>query len=66
MFKQKIKVPNRGYYYTVTEEQIQAHQKRTIADIFNWIESTNRFVHAVQTQNEKDRHVKAKYIANRI
>jgi hypothetical protein len=51
---------DKGYYYTVTQEQIKAHQKRSIKEIFAWIESTNRFVYKLQTPEERERLKKSK------
>ncbi len=53
---------NKGFHYTVTDEQIAAHQKLTLHEIFEWLESTNRFVRKVQTLEEKGRSIRAKNI----
>ncbi len=53
---------NKGFHYTVTEEQIAAHQKLSIREIFQWLESTNRFVKSLQTEEEKQRSIRAKTI----
>lgn len=44
-----------GFHYTVSEEQIEQHKKRTIEEIFAWLEETNRFVFMVQTPEERKR-----------
>ncbi len=51
---------DKGFHYTVTDEQIAAHQKLSIAEIFQWLESTNRFVSLLQTEEEKKRSRDAK------
>ncbi len=55
---------NRGYHFHVNEQQIKAHQKRSIIEIFAWIESTNRFLHQIQQDNEKMRIKLSKTIQN--
>ncbi len=50
----------KGFFYTVTDEQIEAHRKRSVKDIFRWIESTNKFVHSVQNSHEHKRKLRAK------
>ena len=44
-----------GFQYTVTEEQVRAHQKLTIEEIFQWLESMNELLYAVQTPEERQR-----------
>lgn len=51
---------NKGFNYTVTDEQIKEHQKRTVLEIFEWLENTNKFIYAVQTPEERERMKKAK------
>jgi hypothetical protein len=51
---------NVGYFYDVSDDEIKAHQQRSVIDIFMWIESTNRFVHSIQTGMEKQRSQVAK------
>jgi hypothetical protein len=53
---------DKGFHYTVTDEQISEHQKRTIPEIFEWIESTMKFVSRIQTPEEKLRSIVAKNI----
>lgn len=43
-----------GFHYTVTEEQIKQHQQRSIAEIFEWLEETNKFIYNVQTEKERE------------
>ena len=51
---------NIGFHYTVTAEQIAEHQKRTLAEIFEWLENTNKFVHSLQTVSERENSRKSK------
>ena len=41
-------------------EQIAAHQKRTLRELFEWLESTNRFVSKLRTAEERKRSILAK------
>jgi hypothetical protein len=43
------------FYYTVSDEQIREHRGRSMKEIFNWLESTFRFVNKLQTVEEKER-----------
>lgn len=43
-----------GFYYSVNMEQIREHQKKSIAEIFEWLHSTNQFLKQVQTDEEKE------------
>lgn len=45
----------KGFYYTVTDEQIREHKKRTMFEIFEWLESTNQFIYKLQTAEERER-----------
>jgi hypothetical protein len=47
--------PRKGFYYTVTEEQVREHQKRSIEEILTWLHETNVFLNQVQTPEEKER-----------
>ena len=49
----KRKIPQSGFFYTVSEAQISEHKKRSIKDIFLWIESTNKFVKAIRQPDEE-------------
>ncbi len=53
----------KGFDYTVTEEQIAEHQKRTIAEIFRMMEAHAKFLYEIQTPEERERMriVKGKY-----
>lgn len=43
-----------GFRYTVTKEQIEQHQKLTIPEIFEWLESTRKLIESVQTEEAKE------------
>jgi len=62
----KIENATLGFSYTVTEEQIKDHQKRSIIEIFEWLEEMNKFLHAVQTPKERElmKTLKAKKFKN--
>ena len=49
----KIENANKGFHYTVTDEQIREHQKRSVKEIFDWLEKTNKFIFALQTPEER-------------
>ena len=44
-----------GFRYFVTDEQIAAHQKRSVKEIFDWIFETNAFIYDLQTEEERMR-----------
>ena len=44
---------NKGFYYTVTDEQIAAHQRRSLQEIFQWLEEMHGFIYTLQTQEER-------------
>jgi len=54
-----------GFTYTVSDEQIEIHKKRSVLEIFQWLEETNKFLQKVQTPQERRRmlEVKGKYPA---
>lgn len=45
----------KGFYYTVSDEQISEHRQRTVKQVFEWLESTLEFIHRLQTPHERDR-----------
>ncbi len=49
----KIENTNKGFYYTVSDEQIAAHQRKTVEEICLWIENTYKFIYAAQTPEER-------------
>lgn len=51
----KAENANKGFHYTVTDEQIKEHQERSILDIFEWLEKTNEFIYRLQTPDERKR-----------
>ena len=60
----KIQNQNIGYHFTVTEAQVAAHQKLTVKEIFEWLESMNAFLHSVQTPDQRNlmKQIKGKLI----
>ena len=60
--KPKIENANKGFHYTVTEEQIREHQQRSVEEIFQWLETTNKFIYNIQTPEERARMIKSKNI----
>ncbi len=36
----KAENADKGFHYTVTDEQIKEHQKRSVKEIFEWLETT--------------------------
>lgn len=56
----KAENANKGFHYTVTDEQIKEHQKRSLKEIFEWLEKTNKFVYALQTPEEREMAKKIK------
>ncbi len=53
----------KGFDYTVTDEQIAEHQKRTVREIFQMMEAHAKFLYEIQTPEERERMriVKGKY-----
>ncbi len=51
---------NIGFHYTVTDEQIKEHQKKSAAEVIEWLESTARFIYEIQTPEERERMKNAK------
>ena len=51
---------DKGFHYTVTDEQIKEHQQRSIKEIFEWLENTSKFIYEMQTPEERERMRKAK------
>jgi len=58
--KPKKENENVGFHYTVTDEQIKAHQAKSFEEIINWVESTAKFIYEMQTPEERERMKKAK------
>ena len=44
-----------GFTYTVTDEQIREHKKRSVEEILIWLETTARFIYEIQTEEERKR-----------
>jgi hypothetical protein len=64
--KPKLENANIGFHYTVTDEQIAAHQKKSVEEILMWIEETSKFIYDVQTPEERLRTKLAKQFNNDI
>ena len=46
---------NKGFHYTVSDEQIAAYRKWTVEEKLRWLEETNKFIYSVQTPEERKR-----------
>ncbi len=44
-----------GFYYSVTDEQIQEHRERSLFQVFEWLESTRKFIYNLQSPEERTR-----------
>ena len=64
--KPKLENANKGFHYTVTDEQIKAHQQKSLEEILMWIEETSKFIYEVQTPEERIRSKLAKQFNNDI
>lgn len=56
----KLENANKGFDYEVTDEQIKQHQQRTLKEILDWLENTNKFIYSIQTPEERERAKKIK------
>ena len=56
----KIENANIGFHYSVTDEQIEAHGKRSVEEILMWLQETSRFIYEIQTPEERERLKRAK------
>ena len=45
---------NKGYHYSVTDEQIEEYSKLTLLEKLMWIENTNQFIYSIQTDQERE------------
>ena len=45
----------KGFCFSATDEQIAAHQKLSVVEIFRMMESHARFLFMIQTPEEKER-----------
>jgi hypothetical protein len=59
----KVENADKGFHYTVTDEQMREHQKRSVKEIFEWLEKTNKFVYSLQTPKEREMSRKIKNTA---
>lgn len=53
MLKPKSENQNKGYFFSVSDDEIKEHLSRSPKDIFQWLETTNKFVNQIQTPVEK-------------
>jgi len=51
---------NVGFHYAVSDEQIREHQKKSVEEIINWVESTAKFIYDMQSPEERERMRKNK------
>lgn len=58
--KPKLENAFKGFHYSVTEEQIKAHQQKSVSEILMWIEETSKFIYEAQTPEERLRMKLAK------
>ena len=56
--KKNNKQKQKGFYYSVTDEQIKEHRQRTVNEIFEWLETTNEFLWKFQTSKARERMMK--------
>jgi hypothetical protein len=49
----EVKKQKRGYHYSLSEAQLEAGKKRTVEEVFQWLEETNRFIWEAQTPEER-------------
>lgn len=61
-FVPKLENENKGYFFVISDEAILEARKRSIEEIFQWLENANRFVYALQTPEERQRVQQAKTI----
>ncbi|MBT28074.1 MAG: hypothetical protein CMO01_00325 [Thalassobius sp.] len=45
-----------AFQIQISDEQIKAHKKRDIKEIFHWLESTNQFISVLQNPSDKQRN----------
>jgi len=45
---------NKGYHYSITEEQMEEYSKLTLFEKLEWIEKTNQFIYSIQTDKERE------------
>ena len=62
----KLTNQDRGYFFDVTDQQIEEHLNRSVADIFSWLEHANQFIFEMQTPIERDRSKTSKTIFNKV
>jgi hypothetical protein len=63
--KPKLENANKGFNYTVTPEQLEAHQKWSLEDRLRWIWDTNVLLSKIHTPEERERGRVLKHKINR-
>jgi len=51
----KAENADKGFHYTVSDEQIAAYAKWTIEEKLNWLTEMSMFIQSVQTPEERER-----------
>ncbi len=51
----KAENADKGFHYTVSDEQIAAYAKWTIEEKLKWLADTYRFIDSIQTPEERKR-----------
>jgi hypothetical protein len=51
----KAENADKGFHYTVSDEQLAEYAKWTTEEKLNWLEQTWKFIDSVQTQQERER-----------
>lgn len=51
----KAENADKGFHYTVSDEQIAAYSKWTIEEKLNWLEDTYKLIDSLQTPDERKR-----------
>jgi hypothetical protein len=54
-FSPKKENENVGFFYHVSEEQLDERRKMTVKEILQWLEDGAKFLYAIQTPEERDR-----------
>ncbi len=52
---------DKGFHYTVSDEQIAQYAKWTLLEKLTWLEETAKFIYNVQTPEERERMKRVKH-----
>jgi len=55
---------SKGFHYSVSEEELECHQQRTVEERIEWVWQTMLLLRAVQTREERIRMLEAKWDKN--